>query len=240
MMDSISVVVFDTRLLRESRQMEIDFVNQLDVYYRRPRQWALSSPVIPTRRVDEGYSRLREKEFEWTSSVVKSLTGMIEVNQLEYRARLCEKELKRSGSDVECAMLGASPRKIRSFGCFRASRLAGTASGVAIEPQPDEQVVCQDLTGELSNSLSEIRKETRSWKTKWRHVFVNHKPKSSTVVWCHKCELCGFVQGDDFIITGDSVQLMWIESRPQEGLNFERCADLGVDDGVDKTVTILS
>ena len=29
-MDSISVE-FDTRLLRESRQMEIDFVNQLDV-----------------------------------------------------------------------------------------------------------------------------------------------------------------------------------------------------------------
>ena len=33
---------------------------------------------------------------------------------------------------------------------------------------------------------------------------------------------------------------MWIESRLKEGLNFERCADLGVDDGVDKTVTILS
>ena len=70
-MDSISVVVVDTRLLRESRQMEIDFVNKWDVYCRRPRQWALGSPVIPTRRVGEPYSRLREKEFEWTSSVVK-------------------------------------------------------------------------------------------------------------------------------------------------------------------------
>ena len=38
-MDSISVVVFDTRLMQESRQMEIDFVNQLDVNCRRPRQW---------------------------------------------------------------------------------------------------------------------------------------------------------------------------------------------------------
>ena len=37
-MDSISVVVFDTRLLRESIQTEIDFVNQLNVYYRRPMQ----------------------------------------------------------------------------------------------------------------------------------------------------------------------------------------------------------
>ena len=37
-MDIVSVVVFDTRLLRESRQTEIVFVNQLDVYCRRPRQ----------------------------------------------------------------------------------------------------------------------------------------------------------------------------------------------------------
>ena len=94
--------------------------------------------------------------------------------------------------------------------------MAGTAGGVAIEPLPDGQVVCQDLTGELSNSLSEMRKETHSWKTKRRHVFVNRKPKSSTVVCCHERELCGFVHGDDFIITGDSVQLIWIESRLEE------------------------
>ena len=36
------------------------------------------------------------------------------------------------------------------------------------------------------------------------------------------------------------MQLTWIESRLKEGLNFERCADLRVDDGVDKMVTILS
>ena len=50
---------------------------------------------------------------------------------------------------------------------------------------------------------------------------------------CHERELCGFAHGDDFIITCNSVQLMWIELRLQEGLNFERCADLGVDDGVE-------
>ena len=77
---------------------------------------------------------------------------------------------------------------------------------MAIEPQPDVQVVCQDLTGELSNSLSEVRKETHRCKTKWRHVPVNHKPKSSTVVCCHERELRGFVHGDAFIITGHSVQ----------------------------------
>ena len=54
-MGSISMVVFDTRLLRESRQTEIDFVNQLDVCHRRPRQW---------------------------ESFV-GMTGMLEVSQLE-------------------------------------------------------------------------------------------------------------------------------------------------------------
>ena len=149
--DSIAVVEFDTGLLRESRQMEIVYVNQLDVNYRGPRQWELSRPVIPTRRVNERYSRLREKEFEWTSSVVKSMTRMLGVKQLECRSRLCEKELKRSSPRVECAMLGASPRKIRSLDVSGARRMVGTASEVAIEPQPDEQVVCQDLIGEWSN-----------------------------------------------------------------------------------------
>ena len=92
-MDCISVVVFDTRLLRESRQTDNDFVNQLNVYYRRPRQW---------------------------ESFV-GMTGMLEANQLEYHSRLCEKELKRSGSNVECAMLGASPTEDQVFGCFRST-----------------------------------------------------------------------------------------------------------------------
>ena len=52
-------------------------------------------------------------------------------------------------------------------------------------------------------------------------------------------ELCGFVH-DHFMSEGDSVQLTWIESRLKERLNFERCADLGVDDGVDQMVTILN
>ena len=67
----ISSVGFDPRLLRES---EIDVVNLLGVYRKRPRQWALSSPVIPTRRVDERYLTLCEREFGWSSSVVKCVT----------------------------------------------------------------------------------------------------------------------------------------------------------------------
>ena len=37
--------------------------------------------------------------------------------------------------------------------------MSGTVIGVAIEAQLGEQVLCQDLTGELSDSLSEIRKK---------------------------------------------------------------------------------
>ena len=59
---------------------------------------------------------------------------MLEAKQLEYCSRLCEKELKRPGFDVECVMLGASPRKIRSLDASGARRKAGTVSGAAIEP----------------------------------------------------------------------------------------------------------
>ena len=43
------------------------------VYWKRPRQWALSSPVIPMRRVDERYSRLQER-IPRSSSDVKCAT----------------------------------------------------------------------------------------------------------------------------------------------------------------------
>ena len=46
----------------------------VDAYQKRPRQWAVSIPVIPTRGVDERDSRRCEKEFEWSSSVVKCVT----------------------------------------------------------------------------------------------------------------------------------------------------------------------
>ena len=35
--DSIGAVKFDPRFLRESRQAEIDFMDQVDVYRKRPR-----------------------------------------------------------------------------------------------------------------------------------------------------------------------------------------------------------
>ena len=57
---------------------------------------------------------------------------------------------------------------------------------------------------------------------------------------CRERELCGFVHGDGFIITGDSLQMSWIESRLNEGLILKRRAILGPNDCDDKTVTILN
>ena len=90
-LDSISVVVFDTRLLRESRQMEIGFVNQLYANCKRLRQWASSFPVIPTNCVDVNGGGAK---------------------QLEYCPRLCEKDFKRLSSNVKCATFGVMSRSV--------------------------------------------------------------------------------------------------------------------------------
>ena len=70
-------------------------------------------------------------------------------------------------------------------------------------------------------------------------VHIDLKPRSSTFVSCRERELYGLVH-DHFITEGDSVHMTWIESRIKERLNFERCADLDVDDGNNKMVTILN
>ena len=87
--DSISVAEFDTRVLRESTQTDIDFVDQFDVYRERPRRWASSISVIPTKWVDEGSAK-----------------------QLEYCSRLCEKEVDRFSSNVKCVTVDVMSRKI--------------------------------------------------------------------------------------------------------------------------------
>ena len=218
--DSISVVEFDTRVLRESRQMAIDFVNQLDVNCKRPRQWASSFPVIPTKCVDVN-------------------GGGGGAKQLEYCSRLCEKELKGSSSNVKCETFDIMSRSVVS-----------ATSDVASELPTDEQVVCQDLLGKLSCSLSGMRTEVCNLEKKLQEVFDDNTLLLATTYdntlllattydntlllattyqsrICHERELCGFLH-DHFIITADSVLLMLIESRLKERLNFERCAGLGV------------
>ena len=43
-----------------------------------------------------------------------------------------------------------------------------------------------------------------------------------------------------FVVEGDSLQLSYTEARLKERFIFQRCADLSVDDGGDKMVTILN
>ena len=54
------MVMFDTRLMLESRQMDIDFVNQLEVYCRLPRQWESCVGMLEANQL-EYCSRLRER-----------------------------------------------------------------------------------------------------------------------------------------------------------------------------------
>ena len=208
-MGIVRVVEFDTRVLRESRQMEIDVVNQLDVNCKRPRQWASSFPVIPRKWVDvngEG------------------------AEQLEYCSRWCEEELEGSSSNVKCETFDMMSRKITLLDASATCWVVSASSDVASELPTDEQVVCQDFLGELSCSLSGMRTEVCNWDKKLQEVFGDNTQLLATTYQSRSCrrerEFCGFVH-DHFITKGDSVQLMWIESRLKERWNYERCADLG-------------
>ena len=139
---------------------------------------------------------------------------------------------------------GATTRKILFLDASRAHCQAVATSEMAIELPPEEQVEGEDLIGELSKSLYGTRKAARNWEKKWQRVVIDSGFVTGTwspaIVCCRERELCGFVYGDDFIITGDSTQLAWMESRLSEGLIFKRRAIPGPDDGDDKTVTILN
>ena len=126
MMGIVRVEEFDTRVLRESRQMEIDVVNQLDVNCKRPRQWASSFPVIPRKWVDvngEG------------------------AEQLEYCSRWCEEELEGSSSNVKFERFDMMSRKITFLDASATCWVVSATSDVTSELPTDEQVVCQDLLG---------------------------------------------------------------------------------------------
>ena len=100
------------------------------------------------------------------------------------------------------------------------------------------------MVGKLLKSLYGTRKAAHNWEKKWQRVIVDSGfvigTWSPAIVCCRERELCGFVNGDDIIITGDSMQLEWIESRLNEGLILERRAIPSLDDGDDKRVTILN
>ena len=69
-------------------------------------------------------------------------------------------------------------------------------------------------------SLYGTRKASHIWETKGQRVIIDSGfvigTWSPAIVCCRERELWGFVHGDDFTITGHSMQLAWIESRLNE------------------------
>ena len=172
--DNISGVRLDPELLSASRKVEIDFMNRLNVYHKRPRSWATDKGrhVIPTKCVDVNKG---------------------DAKRPEYQSRLCGKELKRWDPTMPGTFASMGPECVMFIlSKARAHCQAEATNEMAIEWLPEEQVKGESLSG------------------------------------------------DDFIITGDSMQLAWIESPLNEGSILERRAVLGPDDGDDKTVTILN
>ena len=134
-MDSIRVVEFDPRVLREPGQNGDRFCKSVVCEPQTSEAVGIKfSPVIPTKWVDVNGGGAK---------------------QLEYCSRLCVKELKRLSSNVECATFDMMPRSVVS-----------ATSDVASELPTDEQVVCQDLLGELTCSLSGMRTEVCNWLKK--------------------------------------------------------------------------
>ena len=90
----------------------------------------------------------------------------------------------------------------------RAHCQAEATSEMAIELLLEEQVEGEDLIGELSKSLYGTRKAAHNGEKKWQRVIIDSGfvigTWSAAIVCCRERELCGFVHGDDFIITGDS------------------------------------
>ena len=74
----------------------------------------------------------------------------------------------------------------------------------------------KDLIQELLKSFYRTRRVPQNCEKTWQRVLIDSGfvigTWSPAIVCCRERELCGFVHGGDFIITGDSMQLA-IESR---------------------------
>ena len=174
MFDSISGVRLDPELLSASRKVDIDFMNRLEVYRKRPRNWAKDKGihVIPTKWVDVN------KDDE---------------KRPAYRSRLCGKELKHwdptipgtfaSRGPLECVMFLLSRAlmwKHRANGwndsedlVSRAHCQAVATSEMAVELPPEEQVEGEDSIGELLKSLYGSRKAAHNKEKKWQRVIID-------------------------------------------------------------------
>ena len=60
--------------------------------------------------------------------------------------------------------------------------MASAMSEITVDMQHDEQACQGSMLGELSYSLSGVRKELHHCEEKWRQVFINRKRESSAFV----------------------------------------------------------
>ena len=120
---------------------------------------------------------------------------------------------------------------------------ADATSAMAIEFAREEQVKGKDLIGELLKSLCGTRKAAHKWEkvaTSDRRQWFCHRYMVTSIVCCRERELCGFVHGDDVIITVDSMQLTWAESRHNMATtrrhDYESVDDFGVSFWISKQI----
>ena len=234
--DNISEVRLDPEFLNASRNVEIHFMNRLEVYRKRPRSWA-TGKGLHVSEVGGHRSRCCVKKLKrWDPTMPGTYASM---GPFECVMFMFSKALMwKTGASCATAL------KILFLDASNAHCQAEATSEMAIELPPEEQVKGEDFIGELQKSLYGTRKVTHNWKKKWQRVIIDSGfvigTWSPAIVYCRERELCGSLHGDDFIITGDSMQLAWIESQLCEGLILKRRAIQGPDDGDDKIDTILN
>ena len=128
--DNISGVRLDPELLSASRKVEIDFMNRLNVYHKRPRSWATDKGrhVIPTKCVDVNKG---------------------DAKRPEYQSRLFGKELKRWDPTMPGTFASMGPECVMFIlSKARAHCQAEATNEMAIEWLLEEQVKGEGLSGE--------------------------------------------------------------------------------------------
>ena len=202
----------DPELSSALRKVKIDFMNRLDVYRKRPT--SLGNGQGLSRHPNE-MGRREQRRGQATRELVKIVRKRIQTLGpcIDGTFRFILSDALMWNPRTSCA----TGRKILFLDASRAHCQAEATSEMAIELPPEEQVKGEDLIGELLKSLCGTRRAAHNWEKRWQRVIIDSgfvigtwSPES---VCCRERELSGFVHGDDFIITGDSMQLAWIESR---------------------------
>ena len=153
--DSISGIRLDPKLLRVSRQVELDFMSWLGVYRKRPGMWATDRAFQLSRRSGwrtPSSQRIELERWDVTPGTFASMGPLERVMFLFTKALMW-----KPGAS------GPSARKIMFLDASRAHCQADATREMAIELQPDVKVKGQDLVGELLKSLYGVTKAAHNW-----------------------------------------------------------------------------